>query len=191
MTVELTPVTALGATYHFQDPLFVLGLMFPFKQWTLSTLHPTQSSTQIHTHTHTLPPKICCIFVSSSGTISWCQACVVWSDSHALCSGVEGWMNAQSTIALINTNSYARCSQVSISSRCSFSLGAVAHFRQLSNSLIPFSLFVRCRKEKNCLAQTAREISRDWKAFSYMRTSFGVVLCLCWTLYSKPSQCTA
>ena len=170
MTVELTPVTVLGATYHFQDPFFISGLMFPFKQWTLSTLHPTQSSTQLtHTHTHThTPPKFCCIFVSSSGTMSWCQACVVWSDSHALCWGVEGWMDAQSTIALINTNSYARCSQVSISSRCS--LGVVAQFWQLGNSLIPFSLFLRACKEKYCLAQTARERSRGRRASSHIRT---------------------
>lgn len=99
--------------------------MFPFKLCTLSSplphslIHP---DTHIHTHTHTHPPppKKCCIFESSSGTISWCQPCVVWSDSHALWGGVDGWMDAQSTIALINTNSYARCIQVSISSQCCF-----------------------------------------------------------------------
>lgn len=144
--------------YHLQDPLFIGGLMLPFKQ---SPLHLTQSSTCTHTHIHTLPSKICCISVSSSGVISLCQACVVWSDSHALCRRVEGWMEAQSTIALINTNSYARCSQVSISSQCSFSLGVIAHFWQLGISLVLFSLLVR--KRERISAQTARERRKKQK----------------------------
>lgn len=92
---------------HFQDPLFIWVLMFPFK---LCSLSPLQPHSLIHPDTHS--PKKCYIFESSSGTISWCQPCVVWSDSHALWGGVNGWMDAQSTIALINTNSYARCIQV-------------------------------------------------------------------------------
>lgn len=144
--------------------------MFPFKQWTLSTLHPTQS------YTH----PICCIFVSSSGTISWCQACVVWSDSHALCRGVEARLDAQSTIALINTNSYARCSQVSINSQCGFFLGVVA-FDNFAILLFPFSVYVRRGKEKYRLTQTAWETCRDRRALN-MRTWFEVILYIC--LYS-------
>lgn len=157
------------------EPLTIFRTLFSFEAWCFpSSSEPSHPSTPLshpprntHTHTNTLPLKICCIFVSSSGTLSWCQACVVWSDSHALCGGVEGWMDAQSTIALINTNSHARCSQVSIDSQCSFSSGVIAHFWQLCDSLIPFSVFVRSGKEKQSLTQTAETEG----PFSYMRTS--------------------
>lgn len=128
-----------------QDPLYSLeAWCFP------SSSQPSQHSTPLsHPHGYTniyTSPEICCIFMSSSGATSWCYACrFFWSDSHALWRAVEGWMGAQSAIAFINTNSYARCSQVSISSQCSFSLGVNAHFWQLGNSLIPFSLLVKTR----------------------------------------------
>lgn len=189
MTVELTPVTVLGATYHFQDPFFILGLMFPFKQWTLSTLLPTQSSTQIHTYTP--PLKICCIFVSSSGTISWCQACVVWSDSHALCRGVEGWMDAQSTIALINTNSYARCSQVSISSQCSFSFGCRTLLTawRFSDSIFHFCL-AEGKRNIVLLRQHERDTETEGPSATWGHLLELYFMCFL-GLYSKLSQCAA
>lgn len=128
MTVELTPVTELGATLLFAGPsVFIGGLMFPFKQSAFAALHPTQSSTD--TQTYTLPLKFVVSLCHPLALRLDFNACrFFWSDSHALWRAVEGWMGAQSAIAFINTNSYARCSQVSISSQCSFSLGVNAHF---------------------------------------------------------------
>lgn len=122
----------------------IFRTLFSFKAWCFpSSSEPFQPSTPLshpprYRYTHTRLLQVCCIFVSSSGAISWCQVYVVWNDSHALCGGEEGWMEAQSTIALINTNSYARCSQVGINSQCAFSLGVVAHFRQLFESIFTF-----------------------------------------------------
>lgn len=185
MTVELTPVTALGATYHFQDPSFHLRPDVSLQALNPLT-PPPHSLTHPPTHTHThFPLKICCIFVSSSGTISWCQACVVWSDSHALCGGLEGWMDAQSTIALINTNSYARCRQVSIySARRGFSLGVVAaHFL----TALRLSIFTFCQEKRNIVS--LREMEKTEGPSANMRTSFrSCVLYLCWTMHSKPSS---
>lgn len=90
---------------------------------------PPHSVIPTDTQTYTLPLKFVVSLCHPLALRLDFNACrFFWSDSHALWRAVEGWMGAQSAIAFINTNSYARCSQVSISSQCSFSLGVNAHF---------------------------------------------------------------
>lgn len=105
-----------------QDPLYSLeAWCFP------SSSQPSQHSTPLsHPHRYTKFVVSLCHPLALRLDFNACR--FFWSDSHALWRAVEGWMGAQSAIAFINTNSYARCSQVSISSQCSFTLGVNAHF---------------------------------------------------------------